>query len=92
MACTPNELLALARCMCGLSPLDHLAIQTYLLCQLVIGGGVGGGGIGEVLVYTTTDPATDGIFPTDQTQGAIAYKQNGAGSVFYWDTNALAWV
>jgi hypothetical protein len=44
-----------------------------------------------VLVYTTTDPTTDGIFPTDQTKGAIAYKLGGTGSTFYWNTSTLAW-
>lgn len=91
MACTSNELLASARCLCGLSPLDHLAIQTYLLCQLVIGGGIGGGGTIQVLEYTTTDPATDGIFPADQTKAAIAYKQDGTGTTFVWNTSTLAW-
>ena len=93
MACTPNDLLSLSRCLCGMSFEQHLAVQSYLLCQIVLGGG-GGGGLGtiQVLVYTTTDPTADGVFPSDQTRGAIAYKQDGAGSIFQWNTATLAWV
>ena len=41
--------------------------------------------------YTTTDPTTDGVFPYDLTRGAIAYKRDGTGSIFSWDTVGQVW-
>jgi hypothetical protein len=91
MACDPNELVSLARCFTCLPPGLLSPLQTYLLCQLVEMAQSGGLSSNQVLVYTTTDPTTDGIFPTDQTKGAIAYKLGGTGSTFYWNTSTLAW-
>lgn len=82
--------MGLARCFCGLSVEQLLQVQTYLLCQIVLGGGTGGGTI-QVLEYTTTDPVADGILPADQTKAAIAYKQDGTGTTFVWNTSALVW-
>jgi hypothetical protein len=79
----------------GTVPLPSDTLQTLeakILLALNGGGGAGGGGIGEVLTYSTTDPTTDGVVPTDPTQGAIAYKDDGNGSMFTWNIATQAWV
>lgn len=55
------------------------------------GGGGGGGGSGQLKYYTTTDPNTDGILPDDQTKPALAFKADGTGSTYVWDTVGLTW-
>ena len=37
--CTPGSLVDLAACFAGLSPTQHQAISTYLLCQIANAGG-----------------------------------------------------
>ena len=79
----------------GTVPLPSDTLQTLeakILLALNGGGGAGSGGIGEVLTYTTTDPTTDGVFPTDTTKGAIAYRRDGLGSTFQWNIDTQAWV
>lgn len=49
------------------------------------------GGSGEVLVYTNASPVADSVLPSNQSGGAIAYRQNGNGSVFIWDNATLSW-
>lgn len=49
------------------------------------------GGVGEVLVYTNASPVADSILPSDQTRGAVSYKQDGNGSMFIWDNATLSW-
>ena len=92
MACTPDELINAARCMSCLAPVQHLEIQTYLLCLIALEGGGGGGGTIQVYTYSTTDPTADGVTPADTTKAAIAYKDDGAGSMFVWNITAQAWV
>lgn len=48
--------------------------------------------VSQMVVYTTTDPTTDGQFPTNRNAPAIAYKFDGTGPLFIWDIGAQAWV
>lgn len=91
MACTPQELVNQANCLlCGLSPGLVGYAQLAVLCDIA-GGGGGGGSVGQVMQYTTTDPTTDGITPTDPNQPAIAYKNDGSLPTFVWNTTTHIW-
>lgn len=48
-------------------------------------------GISQVIPYTAADPNTQGLVPADPTQGAIAYKIDGTGPTYGWNTNLLLW-
>lgn len=63
-----------------------------LLAQIAQGGGVGPGGGGQLLTYSGTDPTSDGILPTDQSKPAMAYKVDGSGPTYSWDTINHTWV
>ncbi len=81
MACEPNDLLDLARCFSCLSAAQHLEIQTYLLCQLVAGGGTGGGAVEPGAV----DPegsvtGTPGQTYFNSTNGTFWVKSSGSGN------------
>lgn len=91
MSTDPTTLMAGARCLdrClpdGISP--RLGVLIYVACNIT--GGAGGGG--QILTYTTTDPTTDGVFPADQTQPAIAYGIGATQTVFTWDTVNHVWL
>lgn len=91
MTCTPASLAAASECLrCALTEKQLLASAVYLICNGGTGGGGGGGG-GQLVIYTTTDPTTDGKFPTDQTQPAVAYKLDGTGPTFVWNTTTHVW-
>lgn len=51
------------------------------------GAGTSGG---QVLIYTT-DPTTDGLFPTNQNSPAIAYQKDGLGPTITWNTDTHTW-
>ena len=62
-------------------------VQLTVLCDIASGGG----GAAQVLQYTTTDPTTDGITPTDPNEPAIAYKDDGSLPIFVWNTTTHIW-
>lgn len=55
------------------------------------GGGGSGSGSAQMYAYTTTDPTTDGITPTNQNEEAMAYSLTGIGPVYTWDTSSHVW-
>lgn len=57
----------------------------------LLNAGAGGGG-GQILEYTGTDPTSDGLVPTNQNQPAIAYKDDGTLPTYTWNTTTHAWV
>lgn len=46
----------------------------------------------QLLIYTTTDPTTDGIVPANQNAPAKAYKFDGSGADYSWRTDTHEWV
>lgn len=46
---------------------------------------------GQILVYTTTDPTTDNVFPADDSVPALAYKLGVPGAIYQWNPNNSAW-
>lgn len=90
MACDAATLLEEARCLQCSIPQGMLGFaQLTVLCDIAAGGG--GGSTGQVMEYTTTDPTTDGITPTDPNQPAIAYKDDGSLPTFSWNTTTHIW-
>ena len=53
--------------------------------------GSGGGTAAQLYTYTGASPTADAILPTDQTKPALAYKLDGTGPLFGWNTATLAW-
>lgn len=49
----------------------------------------GGGGIGEIVRYTTTGPTADGVTPNNQNGEAIAVKPGS--TTFTWDSTLHVW-
>lgn len=91
MACDSQTLLAQARCLqCEMSQGMLGFAQLAVLCDIAAAGG-GSGGAAQVLQYTTTDPTTDGIVPTNVNSPAIAYKNDGTLPLFYWNTTTHIW-
>lgn len=88
---SPQALLSQANCFTcyGNNPYTLTLMELALLVN-ILNTGIGGGG-GQLVIYTTTDPTTDGVLPTDQTQPALAYKQDGGGPLFIWRTDTHVW-
>lgn len=88
--CDVPTLMDSAKCFCAVTnnPLEKIKLQ--LLCEIKAVSGTGGGGVGQVLAYTTTDPNTDGVVPPTPANPAIAVKPGG--SIFTWTTPAGPWV
>lgn len=55
------------------------------------GGGGGGGSSTNDVIYEVTDPNTEGLTPSDPTKPSQAYKRDGTGETWGWDTNARIW-
>ncbi len=93
MACDPAALMEEARCLqCNITQGMLGYVQLGVLCSIASsGGGGGGGGATQVLEYTTTDPTTDGITPTNLNSPAIAYKDDGSLPIFVWNTSTHIW-
>lgn len=86
MSCTPATLAAQAECLkCALTEKQLLAALVYLVCS---NGGIGSG---QLVIYTTTDPTADGQFPANQALPAVAYKLDGTGPTFVWNTTTHIW-
>jgi hypothetical protein len=43
------------------------------------------------MTYNGASPTSDGLIPTNQGQGAIAYKGSGSGPTFTWNTSTHVW-
>lgn len=83
MACEPNTLAEQARCFC-FSFEQHLQIQTYLLCQIVLnGGGGGGGGSGAREVFSGSGDPTGVVIPEAGAPAAI-YIDTDTGEIWQW--------
>lgn len=89
---SPQALMAAANCFqCNASNVYTATLMELAMLSQIVTTGLGGGG-GQILVYTTTDPTTDGVFPTDVTKPAIAYKNDGNGATFSWSIATGTWV
>lgn len=88
MACDANTLMAAAAAN-GYEGLSDRGLKMCILELLCSGGGGGGGGIGAVYHYTGASPTADGIVPTT---AAVAYKIDGTGPTYVWDTANSTWV
>jgi hypothetical protein len=89
---TPQTLLAAAKCYACYATSNYSLglLRLALLVQIVNAGGTGGGG-GQLVVYTGASPTADGLTPTDQTKAAIAYKIDGTGPTYVWNTTTHVW-
>lgn len=88
MSCDPNALMEQARCLeCALMPGQLAYAQLAVLCDILANSGGGG----EVMQYTGASPTADGLVPTDPTQPAIAYKDDGSLPIFVWNTTTNIW-
>lgn len=92
MPLDPSTLMADAVCVHACVPGSYQMPVLIALAQKIVdlGGGLAGGG--QLLVYSGASPTADGLVPTNQNQGAIAYKVDGTGPTFSWDTSAHVWV
>jgi len=43
------------------------------------------------VIYESTDPTTEGLTPPDPSLPSEAYKRNGMGTTYVWDTIAHTW-
>ena len=88
---SPQTLLDQAKCyQCyAANPYALQLFELALLAQIVANGGSGGGA--QLVVYTGASPTADGLTPTDPTKPAVAYKKDGTGPMFGWNTTTLAW-
>lgn len=87
MACDAKSLIATAMSngYAGMSERD-LKMATVASACASTGGG---GGSGQIVYYTGTDPNSDGVLPANQNAAAIAVKP---GSTTYtWDNVNLIW-
>ena|SRR5438309_1829331 len=75
-----------SKCYACIPPGRKLDVLIFVACQ--IANGIGGSG--QIVIYTGTDPTSDGLIPTDPTKPAIAYKPGDQT----WDWNPLTqtWV
>jgi hypothetical protein len=86
MDCDPNDLAQLAKCFDCLPPIVLQQIQAYLLCQIVIGGGITPGGSGN-LVFAGVSGFTPPFPPT--TAGTTAFNENT--NEMWFVNSSLAW-
>ena len=63
------------------------ALQEKILMKLNAGGG--GGGTGQLVSYTGAAPVAP---PADPTKDSLAYKQDGTGPFYGWDTLTQTWI
>lgn len=64
-------------------------IEQKILCAL--NDTAGGGGGGQMMVYTGSDPTSDGLVPNNVNAAAMAYSQDGSGNTYVWNTSTHAW-
>lgn len=63
----------------------------YLLCQLASANAVISTNAGQMYIYTGSDPNSDGIIPANTSKPAIAYKLDGTGAIYGWNTTLQIW-
>ncbi len=81
--CTPSGLANLAKCFC-FDIKTQLAVQTYLLCQILARGGA------AIQVYSGTgDP--NGVLTPEDTAIANLYIQTDNGQLWQWPAGGSSW-
>lgn len=80
MACEPSELANAARCFSCLSLPQLLEVQTYLLCQLTVGGGVGVGVTPGVVDPEGAVTGGPGSTYYNSNNGTFWIKSSGTGN------------
>lgn len=92
MSLDPATLISDAVCVQACVPPGFQMAALISLAQKIVdlGGGLAGGG--QLLVYSGASPTADGLVPTNQNQGAIAYKVDGTGPTFSWRTDTHSWI
>lgn len=90
MACEPNDLASLSRCFCGLSQDRLLEIQTYLLCQIMLNGGTGGGGVGAQEVFSGSGSPVGVVTPAATVTAAL-YINTDTGELWQWYGTPASW-
>ena len=88
MSCTAESLFNSASCLSCLSEKQLMAINVFLLCQILNGGG----GVANPPVVYIADPNTEGLTPVDTTKPAVAYSSDGSGAIFGWSVGQQKWV
>jgi hypothetical protein len=86
--CDPAKLVKAAKCFSCVPREMRESVFLYLLCQIAT---LGAPGAGQMVLYTTTDPTTDGVFPPNLNGPAIAYRADGNGAIAVWDPVGHAW-
>ncbi len=80
-----------AACSSGIGKLTDtvklLQVIAQLSCEIA---DAGGGGSGQIYIYTT-DPNTDAIVPDNTASPALAYKDDGTGSIYVWSIISQIW-
>jgi len=71
----------------ALSEKQLLAINTFLICELVSSGAGGN----PPVIYTA-DPNTEGLKPVNTALPAVAYSSDGSGAFFGWSVVQQKWV
>ena len=89
MACDAKTLISNAMSQ-GYAKLSERDIEACILAAACANTGGGGSGSGSVLQYVD-DPNTEGVLPSDVSKPALAYSQDGMGSIRQWNTMTLTW-
>jgi hypothetical protein len=93
MTCDPGTLLNATAAFQMLSEKQLLAINSYLLCQILNSGG-GGGGTNQLYTGSYADPNVFGLMPADTTKAA-QYQQDVSitpYNVWVWSVIRQKWI
>jgi hypothetical protein len=93
MAATdPQSLLASANCyQCFASNPFMLQLMELALLNLVVQGGTGGGGSGQVQIYTDNTAPGSIAPPANKQAAAIAYSALGTSPTYTWSVTNQQW-
>ena len=90
MSCTPASLSKAAECFrCALTEKQLIASLVYLVCNGSTA--IGGGAVGQIIIYTAVNPTIQGLVPANINAPAIAYSATGVNSTYTWNTTSHTW-